>query len=309
MKITPAEVQKFFKQIPNAEIPLRPASMEIREIVLTPEISEKEIARVTNRLKEFRERIQKGESFTTLAVLYSEDEASASHGGTLGMTPRSQLVPEFAAVAFNLKGDEISRVVKTDYGYHIMQLVERRGDMINVKHILLSPKPSPEEKMAVSKRLDSIVQAIRQNKIKFEDAALKYSSSKDTRANGGLMMNMGTPQNPNPDNFNTTWFEPQDLSPQVLNAIKNLKVGEISNVIETQDNDNHLVYKVFTIKTNKPAHKADLKQDYQYLQTLALRDKQENTLKEWITNKQKALYIQINPDYRGCNFQYKGWIK
>jgi len=208
-----------------------------------------------------------------------------------------------------LKGDEISRVVKTDYGYHIMQLVERRGDMINVKHILLSPKPSPEEKMAVSKRLDSIVQAIRQNKIKFEDAALKYSSSKDTRANGGLMMNMGTPQNPNPDNFNTTWFEPQDLSPQVLNAIKNLKVGEISNVIETQDNDNHLVYKVFTIKTNKPAHKADLKQDYQYLQTLALRDKQENTLKEWITNKQKALYIQINPDYRGCNFQYKGWIK
>ena len=140
--ITPAEVQKFYKQIPAAEIPLRPSAMEIREIVLKPEVSEAEVLRVQNRLKEFRERILKGESFTTLAVLYSEDKGSAPTGGKLGMTPRSRLAPEFAAVAFNLKGDEISRVVKTEFGYHIIQLIERRGDVINCRHILLSPKPT-----------------------------------------------------------------------------------------------------------------------------------------------------------------------
>lgn len=307
--VTPSEVQKFYKQIPAAQVPLRPGAMEIREIVLNPTVSEEEITRVQNRLKEFRERIQKGESFTTLAVLYSEDKGSAPRGGELGMTPRSQLVPEFAAVAFNLKGTEISRVVKTEYGYHIIQLIDRRGDVINVKHILLSPKPTIEEKMAVRQRLDSISQAIRENRISFEEAALRYSTSKDTRANGGLLVNTGSPQDPNSQNINTTWFEPQELDPEVFNAVKNLKVGEISKIIETQDKNNALVYKILSMKTNRPAHKADLKLDYQFLQGIALNDKKQKEMKDWINKKQQSMYIRVDPDFYGCEFEHKGWIK
>lgn len=307
--VTPSEVQKYYKQIPATQIPLRPAAMEIREIVLQPEVSEAEILRVQNRLKEFRERIQKGESFTTLAVLYSEDKGSAPRGGELGMTPRSQLVPEFAAVAFNLKGSEISRVVKTEYGYHIIQLIDRRGDVINVKHILLSPKPTLDEKMAVRNRLDSIAQVIRQNKISFEDAALKFSSSKDTRANGGLLVNKGNPQDPNPQNANTTWFEPQEMNPEAFNAVKNLKVGEISKVVETLDDSNSVVYKILSVKSNKPAHRADLKQDYQYLQSLALSDMKQKELNDWVEKKQQSMYIKIDRDFQGCQFEHKGWIK
>jgi peptidyl-prolyl cis-trans isomerase SurA len=309
MEVTPSEVQKYYKQIPAAQIPLRPASMEIREIVLKPLVSEAEITRVQNRLKEFRDRIQKGESFTTLAVLYSEDKASAPRGGELGMTPRSQLVPEFAAVAFNMKGNEISRVVKTEYGYHIMQLIDRRGDVINVKHILLSPKPTVEEKMAVRQRLDSIAQLIREDKIRFENAAVAYSSAKDTRANGGLLVNNGNPQGPNSQNVNTTWFEPQELSPEVFNAVKNLKVGEISKVIETQDDSNSVVYKILSVKSNKPAHKADLRQDYQYLQSDALSNKKQKEMNDWVEKKQQSMYIRIDRDFQGCQFEHKGWVK
>jgi len=307
--ITPSEVQKFFKQIPSAEIPLRPAALEIREIVLKPMVSEEEITRVQNRLKEFRDRIQKGESFTTLAVLYSEDQASAPRGGELGMTPRSELVPEFSAVAFNLKQGEISRVVKTEFGYHIIQLIDRRGDVINVKHILLSPKPTMEEKLVVKNRLDSIAQAIRENRISFEDAALKYSASKDTRANGGLLVNKGNPQYPNSPNINTTWFEPQELKPETFNAVKGLKIGEISKTIETVDENNALVYKILSIKSDKPAHKADLKQDYQFLQAAALANKKQTTLNEWIEKKQKSMYIKIDRDFQNCSFEHKGWVK
>ncbi|MCX6226894.1 MAG: peptidylprolyl isomerase [Bacteroidia bacterium] len=307
--VTPSEVQKFYKQLPAAQIPLRPASMEIREIVLKPMISEAEIIRIQNRLKEFRDRIQKGESFTTLAVLYSEDKGSAPRGGEMGMTPRSQLVPEFAAVAFNLKGNEISRVVKTEFGYHIIQLIDRRGDVINAKHILLSPKPTIEEKLAVRQRLDSIAQMIRENKISFEDAALSFSSSKETRANGGLLVNSGSQQDPNSANINTTWFEPQELSAEVFNAIKNLKIGEISKVIEIQDANNSTVYKILSVKSSKPAHKSDLKQDYQYLQSLALSDKRNKELVDWIEKKQQSMYIRIDRDFQECKFEHKGWMK
>jgi peptidyl-prolyl cis-trans isomerase SurA len=307
--VTPSEVQKFFKQIPAAEIPLRPASMEIREIVLKPEVSEQEILRIQNRLKEFRDRIQKGESFTTLAVLYSEDKGSSPRGGELGLMPRSELVPEFAAVAFNLKSNEISRVVKTDFGYHIMQLIERRGDLVNVKHILLSPKPTIEEKLAIRKRLDSIALFIRENKFSFEDAAVRFSSAKDTRANGGLLVNKGNPQDPNSQNANTTWFEPQELNPAIFDAVKNLKVGEISKVIEVQDESNATVYKILSIKSSKPAHKADLKQDYQFLQTMTLQNKKQKELSDWIEKKQESMYIRIDPDFQQCQFEHKGWIK
>ena len=138
---------------------------------------------------------------------------------------------------------------------------------------------------------------------------MKYSSAKDTRANGGLLVNKGNPQDPNPQNVNTTWFEPQELNPEVFNAIKSLKVGEISKVVETQDDSNSVVYEILSIKSNKPAHKADLKQDYQFLQTLALSEKKQKELNDWVEKKQQSMYIKIDRDFQGCQFEHKGWIK
>ena len=309
MTITPSEVQKFYKKIPSNEIPLISETLEIREIAIRPEVSDAEITRIQNRLNEFRERILKGEDIRTLAVLYSDDVSTATRGGELGMTPRSMLVPEFAAVAFNLKVNDLSRIVKTDFGYHIMQLIERRGDLINVRHILLTPKPSIEQKLAVRNRLDSIAQAIRENKTTFEEAALRYSQEKETRSNGGLLVNSGGLETSNQQNLNTTWFEPKELPAEVMTAIRNLKVGEISPVFETRDNNNQPVYKIISIKSRRPAHKADLKLDYPYLQTVALSDKQQGKLAEWVEKKQKTMFIRIDPDFANCEFTHPGWIK
>ncbi len=308
--VTPSEVQKFYKTIPASQIPLRAETMEIREIVIKPDISEEEITRIQDRLKEFRDRILKGDAdFRTLAVLYSEDPSSGARGGELGMTPRSMLVPEFAAVAFNLKPNDISRVVKTDFGYHIIQLIDRRGDLINVRHILLIPKPSIEKKLEVKTRLDSLAQAIRENKISFEDAALRYSQETETRSNGGLLVNNGGTASSNPQNANTTWFEPQELTAEMLAAIRNLKVGEVSPVFEMRDSKNWPVYKIISIKSQRPAHKADIKLDYPFLQAMALNDKEQKILDEWVEKKQKSMYIRIDPDFTGCEFSRPGWVK
>jgi len=309
VKITPSEVQKYYKKLPANQIPLRPETMEIREIVMKPQVPESEIKKVQDRLNGFRDRILKGESFETLAVLYSEDPGSAPRGGRLGLQPRSILAPEFAAAAFNLKPGDISRVVKTDFGYHIIQLIERRGDLVDCRHILLNPKPTIEEKARVRKELDSIAGLVREGKVKFEEAALLYSDEKDTRSSGGLIVNKGDAQTSNPQNANTTWFEPQELPAEILNAVKNLKVGEISQVFESRDGNNKPVYKVITLKSRRPAHRADLKQDYTFLQNLALQEKEQGVLNEWIGKKQKNTYIRIDPDFRNCSFEREGWVK
>ncbi|MFO7615930.1 MAG: peptidylprolyl isomerase [Bacteroidales bacterium] len=304
LEVTPSEVQKFFRRIPENEVPIRPESMEIREITLNPKISEEELARVQARLMEFRDRIQKGESMSALAAIYSEDQGSALKGGELGFIPRGSLVPEFAAVAFNLKPNEVSRVVKTEFGYHIIQLIERRGDLINCRHILLIPKPSIEERDRSRQRLDSIAQIIREGKMTFEQAAPRFSNEKNTSNNGGLLVNMTQSQN-----YNTTWFEPQELSKEVLDAVRNLKVGEISSVFESRDASNNLVYKIVSIKSRRPAHRADLKQDYQFIQSLALQEKQQKTLSDWVERKQQSMFIRIDPDFKGCKFESEGWLR
>jgi peptidyl-prolyl cis-trans isomerase SurA len=163
--------------------------------------------------------------------------------------------------------------------------------------------------MAVRNRLDSIAQAIRENKISFEEAAQRYSEGKETRSNGGLLVNNGGQQNSNQQNQNTTWFEPQELPAEVMAAIRNLKVGEISPVFETRDNNNQAVYKIISIKSRRPAHKANLKQDYPYLQILALNEKRQGILGQWIEKKQKTMYIRIDPDFVKCEFEHPGWIK
>lgn len=300
IRITPSEVQKFYKGLDKDEVPLLPESLELQQIVLKPEIPQSEIDRVKDRLNEFREQIKQGQKMSTLAVLYSEDPGSQPRGGELGLLPRGALVPEFTAVAYNLKKGDVSRIVETDFGYHIIELIERKGDMVNTRHILLKPKVPVESKVKAKQQLDSIAGRIRAGEFTFDDAAKLFSEDEQSRTNGGVMVN--------PNNASTR-FEPKELNPSTLNAIKSLKVGEISDPFESEDDMGNLTYKIVMMKSRTPAHRADINKDYQYLYNLALENKRQEVIDEWIEEKMKNIYIRIHKDYKNCNFNYPNWVK
>lgn len=300
--ITPSEVRKFFNQIPENQIPLRPETVELQQIVIKPRIDEAERQRIISQLNDFRERIQSGESMTTLAVIYSEDEGSAVKGGEVGLLPRSALEPEYTAAAFSLAGDDVSRPVKTEVGYHLIQTIERRGDLINTRHILLRPKPSTEERVAVQFRLDSIADYIRSGEYDFAEAVKRFSEDEKTRNNDGLilfMTDMG-------ENYSKIQID--QLSASLRSRVSQLNIGEISEPFESMDEKGNPVYKIIRVKSRTPAHKASLKTDYEFIQELALLNKQEEVIDEWVEKKIKTTYHRINPDYGGCDFRYKGWV-
>ncbi len=300
VKVTPSEVQKFYKKIPRDEAPRIPEQLEIRQIVLKPKVSEEEKQRVIDQLNTYREQILAGKSMATLAILYSDDPASRSQGGEMGYFSRADLVPEFTAVAFNLRGDETSRVVKTEYGYHLIQVIDRKGESINARHILLRPKESEESKRQTRMKLDSIAKSIRAGESDFNKSALQNSADEKTFANGGLMINI---------NNGTTKFEPKEIPPEMLVEINKLKVGEISDPFESKDDNMNTVYKIISIKSRLNAHQADIKTDYQYIQQLTLQNKQAEALNDWLVDKQKNTFIKINKDYQGCEFRLPGWVK
>ncbi len=300
IKVTPSEVQKFYRNLNKEEIPLIPETIEIKQIVLKPEIPAEEIQRIKDRLNQFRDQIQQGQKMSTLAVLYSEDPGSQPRGGELGLMPRGQLVPEFTAVAYNLKKGDISRIVETDFGYHIIELIERKGDMINARHILLKPKVPLNSKIEVKNQLDSIANKIRVGEITFEEAARAYSEDEKSRTNGGIVVNPETA---------TTRFEPKDLDPALMNAMRNLKVGEISEPFESADETGNIVFKVISLKTKVPAHRADINQDYQYLQNMAQANKQQEIVDQWVRDKMDNIYIRIHKDFKNCDFEYENWAK
>ena len=300
VKVTPSDVNKFFKQIPKNEIPRIPEQIEIRQIVIKPPIAEEERRKVIDRLNAFREEILAGKSMATLAILHSEDPGSGSNGGELGFLRRTDLVPEFTAVAFNLRPGETSRPVKTDYGYHLIQVIERKGEAINARHILLRPKVSEKTKKETRDLLDSIAIKIRDGELEFEKAALRFSTDEQTFANGGLMINMIN---------GTTKFEPKELPAEMLSAMRNLKVGEISEPFESRDDNMNTVYKIISIKSKQDAHQADIKTDYQYIQQMTLLTKRNEALDEWLEDKLGSTFIRINKDYQGCQFRIDGWVK
>ncbi len=300
VKVTPSEVQKFYKKIPKDEIPRIPEKLEIRQIVMKPEISENERKRVIDKLNEFREQILAGKSMATIAILNSDDPGSRTLGGELGYMSRGELVPEFTKVAFNLRSDEVSRVVKTDFGYHLIQVIDRKGDAINARHILLRPQVTEDSKLLIQSRLDSLAKAIRQGDLEFEKSALRYSVDEQTFANGGLLINR---------NNGTTKFEPRELPPEMLTQINKLKVGEISEPFESQDENLNTVFKIIIVTARVNAHQADIKTDYQDFQMYALREKQSEALNEWLKEKQKSTFIRINKDFQGCTFRLEGWVK
>jgi len=300
VKVIPSDVRQFFKKIPTDSLPMIDAQYEIARIVKKPEISKEEKDRVKEKLNKLRERILSGENFKTLAVLYSEDKSSAKNGGELGFVNKADLVTEFSTAAFELEKNEVSEIVETEFGYHIIKPIERKGNRINVRHILLIPKVSSEGKYKAEQELDSIAKVIRTDTLTFEQAAIKFSDDKDTRNNGGLMINPYT---------GTSKFKIKQIEPSVNFALKNLKVGQISAPFQASNRGPSNEFVIIYLKSKIDAHKVNMKDDYQMIQEMAENDKKQKVINDWIKDIQSKTYIKIEEDYKQCKFNFPGWLK
>ena len=296
---TPAEVRNLYNKIPQDSLPTIPGELQIQQITRSPKITIAEKDRIREKLRNFRERITNGESFATLAVLYSEDPGSSQRGGELGFTPRANLVPEFANEAFNLKPGKISKIVESEYGFHIIQLIDRKGERINVRHILLKPRIKQEDRVKATEILDSIADMIRNDKIKFKEAAFYYSDDKDTKQNGGLVVN--------PNNASSK-FTKDGLPPSITKVVNTLKVGEISEAFLDEQRGQE-TYKIIKIKSQTKPHKANLADDWSQFENMLRNKKQQTILSKWIKEKQLSTYISIDDSYKNSTFRFKNWIK
>ncbi len=305
VKATPAEVREYFKNVPNDSLPFIPTQVEVQIITSVPEVPRAEVERIENKLREYARRVNSGEAdFSTLAKFYSED-GSARNGGELGYMGRNQLVPEFANVAFTLNDPKkVSKIVRSEYGYHIIQLIDKKGDKINVRHILLKPHIDDSEIEKGIARLDSIANDIRANKFTFDAAALALSDDKDTRNNHGLMANV--------DQQNGTVssrFEMQDLPADVAKVVDTLSVGQISRAFRMTNDKGQEVCAVVMLKNRIEGHPANMTEDFQTLRDVVVNKRKEEKIEQWIKDKIKTTYVRISPDWRNCNFHYKGWVK
>ena len=306
IKLTPAEVRNYFSKLPKDSIPFVPTQVEVQIIELMPKISEKEIERVKAQLREYADRVNKGEtSFSILARFYSQDPGTAARGGEGGFTGIGELVPEFANVVFNLTDPKkVSKVFETEFGYHIAQLIEKRGDRVNYRHILLRPEVDQKDIDAALARLDSIGDDIRKAKFSFDDAATWLSQDKDTRNNHGLL---ATPQN------STSRFEMQQLasliSQDVAKVVEKMQIGEISKAFTMINSKGKEVCAIVKLKNRIDGHKATITEDYQRLKSMVTAKRSEEKIQKWIVEKQKNTYVRINPSWRNCDFKYPGWIK
>lgn len=303
IKVTPSDVRRYFKDLPADSLPYIPTQVEVQIVVLQPRIPIEEIDRIKGRLRDFTERINSGETtFSVLARMYSEDQASARRGGELDFMGRGQLVPEYATVAFNLQDPEkVSKIVETEYGFHIIQLIEKRGDRVNTRHILLKPVVDEKDLKSAVLRLDSIADDIRNNKFTFEEAAGALSHDKDTRNNHGIMANPET---------NTTKFEMQELPQEIARIVDQMNVGEVSKAFPMiRQKDGKQVVAIVKLKSRINGHKATITDDYQRLKELVLEKRSEEMLQKWIKDKQRTTYVRINEKWRNCDFKYPGWLK
>ncbi len=295
VKVTPSEVKMFYNNMPKDSIPIVSSVVEVGQIVKMPKVNEAEKNKAKEKLNEIRERILKGEDFATLAALYSEDEGTSSKGGELGLTSRGELDPDFEAAAFKLKEGEISPIVLSQFGYHIIKLIERRGEMINVRHILIKTKVATEDLLKAKLSLDTIYELIKADTITFEKAAAKYSND-PSKANGGLLVNTET---------GTSTFKPDQLDESVFFVIDKMKVGEISHPVPMKTEDGKQAYRLLYLKSRTDPHRANMKADYDYIQTAALKQKQNKVIEQWIKKKAALTYIHISDEYKDCKFNYQ----
>ena len=298
---SPKAVQKYYKSLKEDSIPLVNTQYEINQILVYPPQNEEAKNAVREELLNLRQRIIDGERFSTLAVLYSEDPGSARRGGELGFRSKNELDPEFAKAAFRLKDDGgISRIVESEFGFHIIQLIAKESNQVNVRHILKIPKVDIKQKIAARNKLDSIRNLINADSLSFKLAALRYSEDDQSKLNDGLMVN---PMNA------STRFELDALPPQEFNVIKDLKVGEISKAFESVDLNGKIVYKIIRINKIIDSHRADLKNDYGLIEQMAVMDKQQKIIDNWINEKRSKTYIHIDESFIKCEFLKEGWIK
>jgi peptidyl-prolyl cis-trans isomerase SurA len=302
--VTPADVRKYFHDMPEDSIPFVPTEVEVEIITKQPKISQDEINRVKNELRDYTERVTKGEtSFATLARLYSEDPGSARQGGEMDYIGRGMLDPAFAGVAFNLTDPKkISKIVESEYGYHIIQLIDKRGDKIKVRHILRTPKVSTEAIDSTKVRLDSLALDIRNGKVSFEEAASYVSDDKDTRNNHGLMSF-------NSEDGRTSRFQMKDLPTEVARQVANMQVGEVSPAFRMVNDKNKTVCAIVKLKSRTDAHRATITEDYQVMKKVVLEKERADFLHNWVVNKIKNTYVRMNDRYKDCDFEYQGWVK
>lgn len=305
LTVSPADVRKYFNNLPADSIPVVPTEVEVQIITMTPKVEQGEIDRIKNQLREYTDRVTKGEtSFATLARLYSEDPGTARQGGELGgYVGRGMLDPAFANVAFNLTdAKKISKIVESEFGYHIIQLIDRRGDRINVRHILLKPHITEEALVQATNRLDSIGLDLRNGKFTFDEAATYISDDKDTRSNNGLMSNTT-------DNTRTSKFKMRDLPSEIAKVVDTMKVGEVSKAFQMVNNKGKTVCAIVKLKNRVETHKATITEDFQVMKDIVLAKRREDFIHEWIENKIKKTYIRVNDRYKNCNYEYQGWIQ
>ncbi len=300
--LTPSDVEKYYKNAEEEDLPIISTKYRIRQIVLYPD-KESATMRVKEKLLEIRERIVNGEKFSTLARIYSQDPGSMNKGGELGMMSKSVFWPAFSNAAMSLKVGQVSQLVETPDGFHLIQLIARDGDMFNARHILIKPAYTDEDRTKAFDKLDSIKNVIIADSIPFFNAARRFSQDKKTSTNGGLLADEYT---------GSSYFEKDQLKPADYNVLKNMKEGDISDPFESLDNEGrngNTIYKIIYLETIIPSHVANYKEDYSVLLDDANAKNSATAIDQFITEKQKTTYIVIDPLFSGCNFSREGWIK
>jgi peptidyl-prolyl cis-trans isomerase SurA len=302
VKCTPAEIRRFVSKIPQDSIPTIPTQVEVQILIVEPKVSKEAIEEVKSRLREFRTRVESGESeFSTLAILYSEDTESAKRGGEIGFMGKGQLVPEYADVAFAMQDKKkLSKIVESEFGFHLIQLIDKSGDRVNTRHILMKPRPSLSEKDMAAKRLDSIADVVRKEVMNFDQAVSFYSSDKNTRNSFGLLTNPKS---------GDSKFQMQDLPQEVAKVVYGMNVGEISKPFSMIGSNGKEVFAIVKLKSKTLPHKANMTDDFVLMKNIYQQKKSADKLNDWIREKQKDIYVRIDPKWRNCEFQYPGWIK
>lgn len=301
LTITPSALKKYFSSIPKDSLPVIPAKYAVSIIQIDPPFNEDNKAEARQKLLDLRSQILAGKSFSILARMYSDDTETAKNGGEVGFMVRGELEKPYADAAFSLTKNSISKIIETKYGFHLIQLIERKSDMVNTRHILIRPKVKANEAAEAISKLDSLANLIRHDSIKFEAAAQRFSSHKDSRINGGKLVSA------NPSS-RVTWFTLEEFNPEMYMKIRDMKVGEISDAFRTTDENND-VFRIVRLDNVLPAHTANLKDDYQMLYDAALEKERADAFSKWVKDKIAVTYIKISDEFKGCDFLQKGWLK
>ncbi len=297
--VTPSEIRDYYNSLERDSIPFINSKVEINQIILYPPDDDEAIFEVKQRLLDLRRRIIDGEKFNTLAVLYSEGP-TAPDGGDLGYFGRAEMDPAFTKSAFSLKEGGVSTIVESAFGYHLIQLIDRREDQVHARHILMRPRPNPENLRNTRNKLDSISNEIQHDTLTFELAARMFSEDKHTAVNGGLMVNPVD---------NTTQFELDHLKPEEYTSLRDLEVGDMTEIIESTDENQKKIYKIIKIRSQSEPHRATIRQDYMILMSMAMANKKDKVFQEWLDEKMLDTYIMVDKAFTGCHFSNEGWIK